>query len=60
MVKELSTDREESLNDGDDIQLMTLTLGVHMHVLPKISAQNVLLPAPHPQLFIFGSGKHTN
>lgn len=28
MVKELSTDRKESLNDGDNIKLVTLMLGV--------------------------------
>lgn len=60
MVKELSTDGKESLSDGDNIKLVTLMLGLHRHVLPKISAQNVLFPASHPQLFIFGSGKHTN
>ena len=60
MAKGLSTDRKETLNAGDNIKLVTLMLGLHGHVLPKISAQNVLFPAPHSQLFIFESGKHTN
>lgn len=60
MAKELSTDGKESLNDRDSIKLVTLMLGVHGHVFPKISAQNIPFPAPHSQLFVFESGKHTN
>lgn len=44
MVKELPADMEQSLNEGENIKLVTLMLGVPRHVLPKTSAQKILLP----------------
>lgn len=54
MVKELSIDRKRSLNDGENIKLVTLMLGLRMRVFPKPSAQNDLSPPPpnRPQLFV--------
>lgn len=62
MVKELSTDRKRSLNDGENIKLVTLMLGLRTRVLPKPSAQNDLSPCPHrsPVVCFFGSGRSYN